>query len=192
MGCASTIDYPRVIANRALADYRCLLPDQLGHGYSDAPQDFSYTIAAHASTMATLLDHLGISGAVVFGHSAGGSIAITLAAQRPDLVSRLILSESNLDPGGGTFSKRIAAQTEQDFVAKGQREVVELVMKMGWASRAATFRATDPIAFHRTAASLVAGSTPTWRELPNGDHDMAFGNPDGVAEAVAQALEHRA
>jgi pimeloyl-ACP methyl ester carboxylesterase len=82
---------------------------------------------------------------------------------------------------------------------------------------------TNPIAFHRTAASLVVGSHPTWKELlfglklprawivgdrdgpeadkeimdpqgipvfvvPNADHDMAFGNPDGVAEAIAQAL----
>ena len=223
MGCASTIDYPRVIANPALAGRRYLLPDLLGHGMSDAPEDFSYTIAAHAETVAALLDHLSIKDAVVFGHSAGGSVAITLAAHRPDLVSRLIASEANLDPGGGTFSKGIAAQSEHDFITNGHREAVERVMNMGSTSRAATFRGTNSIGFYRTAVSLVAGSTPTWRELlygfkiprawivgeksdpeddikahtphgipvyvvPDGDHDMAFGNPDGVAQALAEAI----
>ncbi|HKW07432.1 MAG TPA: alpha/beta hydrolase [Candidatus Dormibacteraeota bacterium] len=223
MGCASTIDYARVIANPALAGHRFLLPDMLGHGYSDAPQDFSYAIDAHARTIATLLDQLSIKGAVVFGHSAGGSVAIALASQRRDLVGRLICSESNLNPGGGTVSKAVAAQTEEEFTAAGHRAVVQQVIATGWTSRAATFRTTNPIAFHRTARSLVEGSSPTWMELlvrlkiprawivgekdapdddkelfaphgipvfvvPGGDHDMAFGNPDGVAETIAGAL----
>ena len=32
-------------------------------------------------------------------HSMGGSVAIMLASRRPDLVSRLVVAEANLDPG---------------------------------------------------------------------------------------------
>ena len=165
LGCASTIDYPRVIANRALSGRRFVLLDLFGHGYSDAPAAFSYTIEAHAESVATFLDQLSIKHAVVFGHSAGGAVAIVLASSRPDLVARLICSESNLNPGGGTFSKGIAAQSEEEFTANGQSAAVERMIQVGWISRAATFRAANPIGFHRTAASLVAGSHPTWKEL---------------------------
>jgi pimeloyl-ACP methyl ester carboxylesterase len=223
MGCASTIDYPRVVANRALAGRRCLLPDMFGHGYSDAPPDFSYSVADHAETMAALLDQLAVKDALIFGHSMGGSVGVVLVRQRPDLASRLILAESNLDPGGGTFSTGIAAQAENDFLRSGHKAVVELFLSTGSPSRAATFRATDPIGLYRSAASLVAGSRPTWREqlyamklprswiagessgdqeetdamsrqgipvhvVPKAGHDMPFDNPDGLAEAIAQAL----
>ena len=51
LGVASTFDYPLVAADPHLAGYRKLLPDLLGHGYSDAPRDFTYTIAEHARTI---------------------------------------------------------------------------------------------------------------------------------------------
>ena len=36
LGVASTFDYPLVAADQHLAGHRKLLPDLLGHGYSDA------------------------------------------------------------------------------------------------------------------------------------------------------------
>ena len=40
----------------------------------------------------------GAPGAELVAHSMGGAVAIVLAARRPDLVSRLVLTEANLDP----------------------------------------------------------------------------------------------
>jgi pimeloyl-ACP methyl ester carboxylesterase len=47
---------------------------------------------------AALLDHLGVKQATVAGVSSGGTMAIFLAAKRPDLVRRLILSNSPAAP----------------------------------------------------------------------------------------------
>lgn len=223
LGCASTIDYPRVVVNPAVAPHRCVLVDLFGHGYSDAPADFDYSIESHAASVATLIEDLALQAPIVYGHSMGGSVAITLTARRPNLVSALVLSESNLNPGGGFISKGIAAQSEADFIATGHARLVERCWQEGWTSRVATFRAADAVGLHRSAVSLVAGSRPTWAEqlfaiklprswivgdksnpqedvemmkphgipvfiVPDAGHDMAFENPDGVAEAIAAAL----
>ncbi len=162
LGCASTFDYPIIAADPQLAGRRKLLPDLLGHGYSDAPGDFSYTIAEHARTLAELLDHVHVKSAVIYGHSMGGSVGVMLTTARPDLVSRLLLSEANLDAGGGFLSRGVAEQSERDFVERGHKAVVAKFENMP--TRLATFRGTDSVGFHRSAVSLVAGTQPTWRE----------------------------
>ncbi len=77
---ASCSDFPRTAADPALSSNRSLLVDFLGYGYSDRPEDFGYTLEDHAGAVAGLLDHLGLTGCEIIGHSMGGSIAITLAA----------------------------------------------------------------------------------------------------------------
>jgi pimeloyl-ACP methyl ester carboxylesterase len=53
-------------------------------------------IADHAADAAALLDHLGVSRAHVAGHSSGGSVALQLAFERPDLVHTLAVLEPSL------------------------------------------------------------------------------------------------
>ena len=50
----------------------------------------------HAADAAALLEHLGIGRAHVAGHSSGGSIAMQLAFERPDLVHTLVLLEPSV------------------------------------------------------------------------------------------------
>lgn len=94
----------------------------------------------------------------------GGAVATTLAAQRPDLVSRLVVAEGNLDPGGGIVSTGIAEQTEAEFEASGHRELLDRFVAEGWITRAATFRAASTVGLHRSAVALVQGTQPTMRE----------------------------
>ncbi|MFI6132871.1 alpha/beta fold hydrolase [Micromonospora sp. NPDC051141] len=60
-------------------------------------------VADHAAHAAAVLETLGAGPATVVGHSSGSVIALQLAHDRPDLVTRLVLSEpplidSLLDP----------------------------------------------------------------------------------------------
>ena len=73
-----------------LADYRLLLPDQRGHGASDAPA-CCYSSSAFADDARLFLDALGIKRTAVAGHSLGSMVAITMAAEYPDRVSRIVL-----------------------------------------------------------------------------------------------------
>jgi pimeloyl-ACP methyl ester carboxylesterase len=63
--------------------------DQRGHGDSDKP-DGGYDLSTVASDAAIALDALGWSRAVVVGHSWGGSVATTLAAEHPERVLAVV------------------------------------------------------------------------------------------------------
>lgn len=64
-----------------------------GHGPSDAP-DGPYRIEDLAGDLAGLMDHLELSSAAIVGLSIGGLVAQALASDRPDLVSRVVLSNT--------------------------------------------------------------------------------------------------
>ena len=70
--------------------YRLIIPDQRGHGASDAPT-CCYSTSQFAEDARLLLDHLGIPRAAVAGHSLGSMVGISLAADHPERVSKLIL-----------------------------------------------------------------------------------------------------
>jgi pimeloyl-ACP methyl ester carboxylesterase len=163
LGCASSCDYPAVARAPALRGRRALLVDLPGYGFSDKPASFSYGIDAHATIVCDLLELLDIGKADLFGHSMGGAIAIAVATRRRDLLRRLILSEPNLDSGGGVFSRAIASRTEEDYVSRGHAADVRHAVASGNAVWASSMAVASPLAVHRDAASLVLGTDPTWR-----------------------------
>jgi pimeloyl-ACP methyl ester carboxylesterase len=164
LGGASSADFPPVAANAVLNGRRSIVVDLFGHGYSDAPDEFSYALEDHADCVARLLDYLSAKDCAVFGHSMGGSVAITLGAVRPDLVANLIVAEGNLDPGGGIVSAGIAGQTESGFVTAGHAALLEQIFEDFGDPRTQTLRAASPVGLYRTAVGLVKGTEPTMRE----------------------------
>ncbi|MEV6560495.1 alpha/beta hydrolase [Nocardia sp. NPDC051756] len=74
--------------------YRVIRVDLLGHGSSAKPDGDRYSIPAHANRVAGVLEQLGIPHAIVVGHSTGGAVATSLAEQRPELVSALVLIDT--------------------------------------------------------------------------------------------------
>ena len=170
LGLAVAGTFDRCIVEPALRRHRQVLLDVLGAGLSDAPEAFSYTLEAHATTVAAVLDHLDLQGSTLIGYSFGGSVAITVAATRPDLVGRLVVAEPNLDPGGGFLSRRIADQGEEAFRRAGHAALVSdsLARASGgnrsWAVTSGMLRVAAPHALHRSAVGLVAGTQPTMRE----------------------------
>src|SRR5687767_13574421 len=73
-----------------LGDYRLIIPDQRGHGAADAPR-CCFSPSVYADDARQLLDVLGLDRVAVAGHSMGSMIAITMAAEYPDRVSRIVL-----------------------------------------------------------------------------------------------------
>ncbi|MER7192005.1 alpha/beta fold hydrolase [Streptomyces flaveolus] len=166
LGAMSSVYHAHIASRPELADRRSLFVDLPGHGISDRPQDFGYTLDDHAGALAAVLDAAGVNGAEVVAHSMGGSVAIVLAHRRPDLVSRLVLTEANLDafPPPTAGSSGIAAHEEDDFVNGAHARVLESVGRQ-WA---ATMRLADPRALHRSAVGLRRGSEPVMRTLLEG------------------------
>lgn len=165
LGCASSCDYPAVAGDPALSGRRLLLVDLLGSGFSDRPTEFAYTIDAQARTVVALLEQLALEPVDLFGHSMGGSIAIVAASLLGERVGRLVVGEPNLDPGGGFASCKIAAMPEAQYVARGHDALVQASRADGSAIWAMSLSLSAPWAVHRGATSLVAGATPSWREM---------------------------
>ncbi|MGW1160233.1 alpha/beta fold hydrolase [Streptomyces sp. NPDC002519] len=164
LGATSTVYHAHIAARPELAGRRTLFVDLPGHGISDRPADFAYTLENHADALAAALDQAKVTGAELVAHSMGGSVAIVLAHRRPDLVSRLVLIEANLDPNppAGAGSSGISRYTEDEYVDNGGHARVLSRIGPTWA---ATMRLADPRALHRAATNLVRGTNPTMRRL---------------------------
>lgn len=75
----------------AALGYRVIALDLPGYGASDRP-DAPCDPPWYAGVVRGLMDHLGLEQATILGHSMGGQIALTLALDAPERVSRLVLS----------------------------------------------------------------------------------------------------
>jgi len=157
LGGASSVDFQAL----DLAGRQRVLIDLPGSGTNvDVACDYSMLGLAHH--VRRDLRHRGVSRAVLFGHSMGGAVAMSLAQIWPELVAGVILTESNLDPSGGTWSRRIAGFTEADFVATGWAELIA-EQRDECPTWAKTVELSSPVALHREAVSLIVGTRPTWR-----------------------------
>lgn len=88
---------------------RILRHDKRGHGLSEAP-DGPYHMGDLVGDLAGLMDSLGIREALIVGVSIGGIIAQGLAAERPDLVRAMVLSNTGAKIGTPEmWDQRIAA-----------------------------------------------------------------------------------
>ena len=79
-------------------DHRVIRVDLLGMGGSDKPGS-GYSIDDQASAVAEALAKLHVVGATVVGHSLGGSVAVALAEQSPQLAPRLVIIDQSPEDG---------------------------------------------------------------------------------------------
>jgi len=166
--CSSTGELLGPAVSPALRGRRSLLVDFLGHGYSDKPVDFAYSIEAHARTVVAIVDALGIERCGLVGHSMGGGVAVHVAAARPDVVSLLVMAEGSLDAEGGEPN----GGTEAAFVEHGFRELLEERSQAALADPAGVPAAhlgitalVEPRAIFREDVSMIGDTDPPIRSL---------------------------
>ena len=71
--------------------HRVIVPDHLGCGLSDKPNDFSYTLKNHIDHLSLLLDHLNVVDYSLVVHDWGGPIGLGCAVQNPRRIQKLLL-----------------------------------------------------------------------------------------------------
>ncbi|MDD2465326.1 MAG: alpha/beta fold hydrolase [Desulfobulbus sp.] len=71
--------------------YRCIVPDHLGCGFSDKPQDYPYQLRNHLDNLQDLLDHLGIERCVLVVHDWGGAIGMGWAGTHAQRVAGVVV-----------------------------------------------------------------------------------------------------
>ena len=78
------------IAEVLARDYRVIIPDLRGHGWSTNPSN-RFTMRQSSEDIAALLDHLGLARVKAMGISAGGMNLLHLASRQPDRIEALVL-----------------------------------------------------------------------------------------------------
>lgn len=120
---------PTLLSTPKTRDYRIIIPDIIGFGYSDKPRDVEYTMDFLIDDFLTpFLDKLHISKASIIGSSFGGHIATEFAIRFSDRVDKLIL----VSPAGmmrdsnSTLQRYVEAASEPKYqrVYEAFREMV--------------------------------------------------------------------
>ena len=71
--------------------YRLIVPDHIGCGLSDKPQDYPYTLARHVQNLRQLIDALGLEKITLLAHDWGGAIGLGAAVAEPRRFARFVL-----------------------------------------------------------------------------------------------------
>ncbi|UQA56463.1 alpha/beta fold hydrolase [Polyangium aurulentum] len=89
--------------------FHVIAPDLPGFGESEKPSPtrYPYGIEAFAESMADLIAAFGVGRASVLGHSMGAGVALTLAAEHPELVTRLVVEDALCYPFPLSFKARL-------------------------------------------------------------------------------------
>ena len=72
-------------------DFQCILVDMRNHGHSPKSMEHNYSVMV--DDVIHLMDHLNLNEAIILGHSMGGKVAIKLAQEHPNRVSKLIVAD---------------------------------------------------------------------------------------------------
>jgi pimeloyl-ACP methyl ester carboxylesterase len=146
--------------------------DRPGYGASDPVDEGRWaTVASAADDLAAVLDRLGVARVGVVGWSAGGRVALALAARHPDLVDRVAVVATP------------APDAEVPWVSPAQRAALERL------------RAEDPGRVHAALADQLGSLVPQDTSSPEamwllgaGQADQDSLRGDGAAVRLGEML----
>jgi len=106
-GFGAALDWWDAIAPQLARNHRVIRLDLIGHGGTEAPGS-GYGIERQASLVKAMLDKLGVTRAVVVGHSMGGEVATAFTVANPQSVERLVLIDTPPKPADFDLKTRLA------------------------------------------------------------------------------------
>ena len=94
--------YRNLVQSLTAEGFRCVVPDHIGCGLSDKPQNYPYILAQRITDVEELLAALKIDRYSLVVHDWGGAIGCGLAGRSPERLKKLVLLNT-----GAFRSKRI-------------------------------------------------------------------------------------
>ena len=86
--------YRNLVLQLVSSGYRCIVPDHMGCGFSDKPEDYPYTLERRIMDLERLIEHLGIDRYSFVLHDWGGAIGMGVAGRNPQKVVKMALLNS--------------------------------------------------------------------------------------------------
>jgi 3-oxoadipate enol-lactonase len=141
----------RKVVRELGTEFNIVLHDKRGHGLSTLGT-VPHKIETYAADLAALLGHLNVKRAIAVGLSVGGLIVQSLFHARPDLVSKLVISNSAVKIGNEqSWEQRISA-----VQSGGIESLADGIMKM-WFAPEFHRNAPDQLSLYRT---MLARTNP--------------------------------
>ncbi|QEG40670.1 alpha/beta fold hydrolase [Roseimaritima ulvae] len=80
------------------AGCRVVVPDHIGCGLSDKPQNYRYTLAQHRDNLLHLIDELDLRNITLVVHDWGGAIGLSAAIEQPQRFASLVILNTGAFP----------------------------------------------------------------------------------------------
>jgi 3-oxoadipate enol-lactonase len=101
------------------ARYQVAALDQRGRGKSDAPKDDSaYSMGIFVEDVYRWLKWLGIEKCCLMGHSLGGMVAMSFTLAHPEMISALVIADSNSEGQAVTPETTTLREKEHSIALK--------------------------------------------------------------------------
>jgi haloalkane dehalogenase len=86
--------YYRHLIMALRGEFRIIVPDHMGCGLSDKPQDYPYTLATHIDNLTALITHLELEELSLMVHDWGGAIGMGFAGRHPAMIRALVITNT--------------------------------------------------------------------------------------------------
>lgn len=120
------------LVDRAAKRYRVIVFDRPGYGYSERPDNVTWDPQRQAQLIRGALASMGIERPIVFGHSWGAMVALSLGLQAPQAVSALVVLSGYFYPSL-RFDTPMLSTPALPFVGRLMRNTVSpLLGRLLW------------------------------------------------------------
>ena len=83
--------YYRNLIREYSKKFRTIVPDHMGCGLSDKPQDYDYSLETHIQNAYQLIKFLDLKKIILIVHDWGGAIGFGLVTRYPELFDRIVI-----------------------------------------------------------------------------------------------------
>lgn len=143
------------------AGFQVIVIEPLAVGTSSRPRRADYSLHAQAARVAGTMDSLGLTNAVLVGHSVGAAIMLRVALARPDLARAIVSLEGGPAESAVGDSFRRAVQYVPMIRLLGGRRMIRRVVRQSLerASADASWVTDEAIAGYTAGATPDVGAT---------------------------------
>ena len=164
-------------------DFRIVVPDHMGFGKSDVPQDKQYTMAEHVDNLTKLMISLDLQNITLIVQDWGGPIGLGFAVDHPDRIKRLVIMNTSVGvarEGTKPWYQNLEESGEYDAFFSNLKETIPKLFKFSIYNQ-------DAITDEMLAAYTAPFPT---RESCLGALVFPRGIPIGFNHHNAQAMQH--
>jgi pimeloyl-ACP methyl ester carboxylesterase len=137
--------------------FRVLAPDIVGFGATERPDDVVYSLRTWTDHIWAFLDAHGIEKTAIVGNSLGGRIALQMATDRPDRITKVVLMGA---PGVGmTLTDGLAALRAYEPSHDAMRDLLRNYFAVD------PTMITDELVAIRYEASIADGAYAAYRTM---------------------------